>query len=125
MDMGAYQTRYVALEVAYLGARYHGLASQTNTEDTVEVRMVLWQPMCRRLLTCLVIALRLDKCQTSVFNSCTQAMGLSYAGAGSAVPGAAHQQAHTGGRGLAGHPLLPLRAHRQGRQRLGSGAATT
>ena len=38
MDMGAYLSRYVALEVAYLGAHYHGLASQANTEETVEVR---------------------------------------------------------------------------------------
>ena len=37
MDMSAYQTRHVALEVAYLGAQYHGLASQANTEETVEV----------------------------------------------------------------------------------------
>ena len=36
--MSAYQTRYVALEVAYLGQSYHGLASQANTEETIEVR---------------------------------------------------------------------------------------
>ena len=37
IDMAAYQSRYVALEVAYLGQSYHGLASQANTEATIEV----------------------------------------------------------------------------------------
>lgn len=34
----AYQQRFVALEVFYLGWRYHGFASQCETEGTVEVR---------------------------------------------------------------------------------------
>ena len=33
----SYQQRYVALEVFYLGWRYHGFASQCGTEGTVEV----------------------------------------------------------------------------------------
>lgn len=36
-DMDAYQKRYVALEVFYLGACYHGFASQADTDRTVEV----------------------------------------------------------------------------------------
>ena len=35
--MNAYQKRYVALEIFYLGAAYHGFASQGDTELTVEV----------------------------------------------------------------------------------------
>ncbi|KAK9914986.1 hypothetical protein WJX75_003356 [Coccomyxa subellipsoidea] len=35
-DMDAYQRRYVALEVFYLGWRYHGFASQADSEETVE-----------------------------------------------------------------------------------------
>ena len=35
--MNAYQKRYVALEVFYLGAAYNGFASQADTELTVEV----------------------------------------------------------------------------------------
>ena len=34
----AYQQRYVALEVFYLGWSYHGFASQCGTEGTVEVQ---------------------------------------------------------------------------------------
>lgn len=41
IDMAAYRSRYVALEVAYLGGRYHGLASQVNTEETIEVRPLM------------------------------------------------------------------------------------
>jgi len=33
----AYEQRYVALEVYYLGWQYHGFASQTDTQATVEV----------------------------------------------------------------------------------------
>ena len=36
-NMGAYQKRYVALEVFYLGTAYHGFASQADTDRTVEV----------------------------------------------------------------------------------------
>ena len=36
--MGAYQKRYVALEVLYLGSAYHGFASQADTDRTVEVK---------------------------------------------------------------------------------------
>ena len=36
-DMGAYRQRYIAMEVFYLGWRYHGFASQANTDQTVEV----------------------------------------------------------------------------------------
>lgn len=36
-NMKAYQKRYVALEVFYLGAAYHGFASQADTDCTVEV----------------------------------------------------------------------------------------
>ena len=35
--MGAYQKRYIALEVFYLGTAYHGFASQADTDRTVEV----------------------------------------------------------------------------------------
>lgn len=35
--MSAYQTRFVALEIFYLGASYHGFASQGDTGPTVEV----------------------------------------------------------------------------------------
>lgn len=43
--MAAYRSRYVALEVAYLGQRYHGLASQANTEETIEVHALLAAPV--------------------------------------------------------------------------------
>ncbi len=33
----AYEQRYIALEVYYLGWQYHGFASQTDTQATVEV----------------------------------------------------------------------------------------
>ena len=36
-NMGAYQKRYIALEVFYLGSAYHGFASQADTDRTVEV----------------------------------------------------------------------------------------
>ena len=36
-NMNAYQKRFVALEVLYLGAAYHGFASQADTDCTVEV----------------------------------------------------------------------------------------
>ena len=51
LDMSAYQTRYVALEVAYLGERYHGLASQANTEQTIEVLNPLYSLASKALLT--------------------------------------------------------------------------
>lgn len=35
--MNAYQKRYVALEVFYLGAAYHGFAYQADMQLTVEV----------------------------------------------------------------------------------------
>ena len=34
--MSAYRQRYIALEVLYLGWRYHGFASQAGTDLTVE-----------------------------------------------------------------------------------------
>ena len=37
-DFGAYHTRYVALELAYLGWGYQGFASQADTNNTIEVR---------------------------------------------------------------------------------------
>jgi hypothetical protein len=37
-DMSAYQQRYVALEIFYLGWNYHGFASQADTEETIEVK---------------------------------------------------------------------------------------
>lgn len=37
----AYQQRFVALEVFYLGWRYHGFASQCETDGTVEVQHML------------------------------------------------------------------------------------
>ena len=39
--MGAYRQRYIALEIVYLGWRYHGFASQTDTDQTVEVSCLL------------------------------------------------------------------------------------
>ena len=39
--MNAYQKQYVALEVFYLGAAYHGFASQADTQLTVEVTIKL------------------------------------------------------------------------------------
>ena len=112
MDMGAYQTRYVALEVAYLGARYHGLASQANTEETVEVRLQRinqWRSMCKRLLPELLSLCLRTGSETDL--TAQHQTVLPHLGAGSAVSGAAHQQTHTAGRGLAGHTLLPLRPH--------------
>ena len=38
-DIGAYQRRYVALEVFYSGWKYHGFASQADTQETVEVSL--------------------------------------------------------------------------------------
>lgn len=35
-DMNAYQQRYIALEVFYIGWNYHGFASQADTEQTIE-----------------------------------------------------------------------------------------
>lgn len=35
-DSAAYQVRYVALEVSYLGSSYHGFATQGDTDNTVE-----------------------------------------------------------------------------------------
>ena len=40
--MSAYWSRYVALEVAYLGQGYHGLASQANTELTIEASFYIF-----------------------------------------------------------------------------------
>ena len=39
-DFKAYHTRYVALEIAYLGWDYHGFASQADTDNTIEVGAV-------------------------------------------------------------------------------------
>lgn len=38
LDFGAYQQRYVALELLYLGHAYQGFARQADTEETIEVR---------------------------------------------------------------------------------------
>ncbi|CAL8468632.1 g8172 [Coccomyxa elongata] len=40
-NMGAYQRRYVALEVFYCGWNYHGFASQADTQETVEGHLFL------------------------------------------------------------------------------------
>jgi tRNA pseudouridine38/39 synthase len=37
MDFSAYQQRYVALELLYLGHAYGGFARQDTTEETIEV----------------------------------------------------------------------------------------
>ena len=47
--MSAYQKRYVALEIFYLGAAYHGFASQADAEVTVEVSAGLRRKSARRL----------------------------------------------------------------------------
>lgn len=49
MDHSRYQTRYVALEMMYIGWAYHGFARQENTPETVEGHM--FQAMER---TCLI-----------------------------------------------------------------------
>ena len=36
LDFGLYQTRYVALEVLYVGHDYHGFAKQDTSDDTIE-----------------------------------------------------------------------------------------
>ena len=59
--MSAYQTRFVALEIFYLGASYHGFASQGDTGPTVEVTS---ESYCRNstafgLMTLLYILSRL------------------------------------------------------------------
>ncbi len=47
--MNTYQKRYVALEIFYLGAAYHGFASQADTELTVEVSAKSITKMCHIL----------------------------------------------------------------------------
>ena len=47
----AYQQRFVALEVFYLGWRYHGFASQCETEGTVEVCCMLSHRLIRVVLS--------------------------------------------------------------------------
>jgi hypothetical protein len=37
LDFSAYQQRYVALELLYLGHRYAGFARQESTQETIEV----------------------------------------------------------------------------------------
>lgn len=37
LDFGSYHSRYVALELLYLGGRYQGFATQADTEETIEV----------------------------------------------------------------------------------------
>lgn len=37
-DMRQYGKRYIALKLAYIGWDYHGLATQENVENTIEVR---------------------------------------------------------------------------------------
>uniref|UniRef100_UPI0035900805 tRNA pseudouridine(38/39) synthase n=1 Tax=Myxine glutinosa TaxID=7769 RepID=UPI0035900805 len=39
LDFSAFNYRYVALKIAYLGHRYQGYASQSNTENTVEAHL--------------------------------------------------------------------------------------
>lgn len=63
LDFSAYQQRYVALELLYLGHEYGGFARQDHMDETIEVRMPFcsvvpagmrapWQPMrpscCKR-----------------------------------------------------------------------------
>lgn len=38
LDFSAYQQRYVALELLYLGHEYGGFARQEHMEETIEVR---------------------------------------------------------------------------------------
>ena len=40
-DFSKYSKRKIALKVAYLGEKYHGLAIQESSPDTIEVRYVL------------------------------------------------------------------------------------
>ena len=37
LDFDAYHSRYVALELLYLGGNYQGFATQLDTEETIEV----------------------------------------------------------------------------------------
>jgi hypothetical protein len=68
MDMSAYQTRYVALEVTYLGERYHGLASQANTELTIEVRQAAMQH-CLQALQASALPVSLSPSRTAGMGS--------------------------------------------------------
>eukprot|EP00884_Botryococcus_braunii_P012692 jgi/Botrbrau1/21423/Bobra.0216s0038.1 len=47
LDFNAYEKRYVALEILYLGWDYHGFASQKNTPFTVEGRLFAALVKCR------------------------------------------------------------------------------
>lgn len=47
-DMRQYGKRYIALKLAYIGWDYHGLATQENIENTIEVR---WWPDWFSLIT--------------------------------------------------------------------------
>lgn len=45
-DFSKYNRRHIALKFAYLGAAYHGLASQETTEDTIEVGLDTKDSIC-------------------------------------------------------------------------------
>lgn len=38
LDFSSYHSRYVALELLYLGGAYQGFAAQADSEETIEVR---------------------------------------------------------------------------------------
>ncbi|KIZ05800.1 hypothetical protein MNEG_2154 [Monoraphidium neglectum] len=44
LDFSRYRQRYVALHLMYLGGKYHGLARQPDTENTIEARDALEGP---------------------------------------------------------------------------------
>ena len=107
--MDAYRQRRVALEVYYLGWAYHGFASQTGLEATIEV--LSW-------LLCSVETLSLSGAWlTSSSVEAAAAVSTLSCAAGPAVCGAAADTTYRGGAWLGGAGVLALRAHRQGRQR--------
>lgn len=65
--MNTYQKRYVALEIFYLGAAYHGFASQADTELTVEVSAQLISEMCHILCKPILQATSVEAAPHEVF----------------------------------------------------------
>jgi hypothetical protein len=115
----AYRLRYVALEVAYLGTKYHGFASQADTCETVEVRL--------RLATCTGgVKLSLGECSGwCLARICSAVSHLCFTSvtivAEPLICSASESEAGARGLRLEKPALLALRSYGQGRERSGTG----
>lgn len=56
-DFSTYHSRFVALEIAYLGWDFHGFASQADSENTIEVRNPRMRPRTLTLLACAMLTI--------------------------------------------------------------------